>query len=245
LWVITRAHKNRRLLQSEGRFLPLAGLGSAAGDMFSPQLHGPLKHTGKSVSVTWRFMSRNQTRLPSSSDLYLGGGDQFVSRLVRRLPKFFFCCFPQSIQATTGMVPRLGHDRFLPNPFRIIIHQSSYHLTLYSLATNSVVKYTAEVKSSVESEPTFRRNMSPPSSELKSRPSKRQTDAQIKLSEPSSSPSFMRCRLKPSLHFPCYLVGLLFDPEDGGDMFLRKRWSAFTGPHGDTSHMTELFSVVT
>jgi len=29
-WVISRGHKNKRLLQSEGRFLPLAGLGAAA-----------------------------------------------------------------------------------------------------------------------------------------------------------------------------------------------------------------------
>jgi hypothetical protein len=67
------------------------------------------------------------------------------------------------------MVPRLGHDRFLPNPFRII-HQSSCHLTLYSLAIDSVVKREefrllgSNDVQSVESEPVFRRNMSPPSS---------------------------------------------------------------------------------
>jgi hypothetical protein len=44
--------------------------------------------------------------------------------------------FPQSLQENSGMVPRLGHDRFLPNPFRyIIIHLLSCHPTLYGLDT--------------------------------------------------------------------------------------------------------------
>jgi hypothetical protein len=34
----------------------------------------------------------------------------------------------------------LGHDRFLPNPFQFIVHQSSNHSTLYSADTESAVK---------------------------------------------------------------------------------------------------------
>jgi hypothetical protein len=34
----------------------------------------------------------------------------------------FVRCFPQSLQADSGIVPRLGHYRFLPNPCPIIIH---------------------------------------------------------------------------------------------------------------------------
>jgi len=36
---------------------------------------------------------------------------------------------------------KLGHDRFLPNPFQFIIHLSPFHSTLYSLSYwKSVVK---------------------------------------------------------------------------------------------------------
>jgi hypothetical protein len=31
--------------------------------------------------------------------------------------------FPQSLQANSGIILRLGHDRFLPNPFTFIIHK--------------------------------------------------------------------------------------------------------------------------
>jgi hypothetical protein len=38
----------------------------------------------------------------------------------------------------------LGHDRFLPNPFQIIIRLSLFHLTLYSLSYRKcVVKSTS------------------------------------------------------------------------------------------------------
>jgi hypothetical protein len=54
---------------------------------------------------------------------------------------------------------------------------------------------------SVESQSTFRRNMSPPSSESKNKPSR----------------NLQSCYL---LHAG-FLLGLFFDPEDAGDMFLR------------------------
>jgi hypothetical protein len=40
---------------------------------------------------------------------------------------------PQPLQANTGIVPQLGHYRFLSNSIQIIVHQSPYHSTLYSL----------------------------------------------------------------------------------------------------------------
>jgi hypothetical protein len=40
--------------------------------------------------------------------------------------------FPQSLQPNAMMISRLGHDNFLPNPFKFIIHRSSHHITLYS-----------------------------------------------------------------------------------------------------------------
>jgi hypothetical protein len=40
-----------------------------------------------------------------------------------------FRSFPYSADATEGILPRLGHDRFLRNPFQSIIHQSPCHST--------------------------------------------------------------------------------------------------------------------
>jgi hypothetical protein len=39
----------------------------------------------------------------------------------------------QSFQANACIVPQLGHEFFLPDPFQFIINHSSYHSTLYSL----------------------------------------------------------------------------------------------------------------
>jgi hypothetical protein len=56
------------------------------------------------------------------------------SQLPHDLPPFF--------QANAGIVAltQSVHDRFLPNPFQSIIHLSSYHSTLYSLASDSILK---------------------------------------------------------------------------------------------------------
>jgi hypothetical protein len=37
-------------------------------------------------------------------------------------------CFAQSVQANTGIVPRLGHDHFLPNLFQFFIDAALYSL---------------------------------------------------------------------------------------------------------------------
>jgi hypothetical protein len=47
---------------------------------------------------------------------------------------------PQSLRANVRMIPRLGQGRFLPDPFKIIIHLLSIHSTLYSLDAESAVK---------------------------------------------------------------------------------------------------------
>jgi hypothetical protein len=46
-----------------------------------------------------------------------------------------------SLYGRAGIVFLLCHGLFFPNPFRYIIQLSSYHSTLYSIATGSVVKY--------------------------------------------------------------------------------------------------------
>jgi hypothetical protein len=65
---------------------------------------------------------------------------------------------------------------------------------------------------SVESHPTFRRNISPPSSGSKNKLSKKPAWKQ--------AASTARVLLATSFHAG-FLLGLFFDPEDGGDMFLR------------------------
>jgi hypothetical protein len=57
-----------------------------------------------------------------SSDTLLIG----YSEVYRGFPQFF--------------AGKLGHHRFLPNPFLFTIYQSIHHSTLYTLATESVVK---------------------------------------------------------------------------------------------------------
>jgi hypothetical protein len=46
------------------------------------------------------------------------------------------------LQRISGIVSCLGHDRFLPNPFQLFIHQSFYCLKLYDFYAENVVKYT-------------------------------------------------------------------------------------------------------
>jgi hypothetical protein len=38
---------------------------------------------------------------------------------------------PESFQKIVGIIPEVGHDRFLTHPFQFIIHLSSYNSTLY------------------------------------------------------------------------------------------------------------------
>jgi hypothetical protein len=49
--------------------------------------------------------------------------------------------FSQSLQANAGIVPKLGHDRFLPYNLQLINHLLPCHSTLYILELlKSVVK---------------------------------------------------------------------------------------------------------
>jgi hypothetical protein len=87
---------------------------------------------------------------------------------------------------------------------------------------NCILGYNAV--QSVESQPMFRRNMSPPSLRLKSEVSK-----------------------KPEGRSTCYLLhigfllGLFFDPEDGGDMFPRNVGLFFNWLHSVISQKIKLF----
>jgi hypothetical protein len=90
-----------------------------------------------STDLNW-INELNQTccRSGDAHDLY-SGSVWFKSLLSWQR---FFCCFSQPLQSNDGIVPRIIYDRFLPNPFQIIIHMSSIHLILCSLATERVIK---------------------------------------------------------------------------------------------------------
>jgi hypothetical protein len=75
------------------------------------------------------------------------GGAWFEFRLVYRTPAVVsevIRGFTQYIPLNIGIVSLLGHNRFLPNSFRFIIHQSPYHFMLFSLDTNSVAKWNTK-----------------------------------------------------------------------------------------------------
>jgi hypothetical protein len=80
----------------------------------------------------------------SSNGLYLyTRGSQFESRLRHPLLWLkFFVDFLLSLQAKAGIVPWLGYDYFVPNPFQFIIQKSSYHLSNPNIDT--VVKWTTK-----------------------------------------------------------------------------------------------------
>jgi hypothetical protein len=62
---------------------------------------------------------------------------------------------PQSLWANIALVPRSGHDRFLPNPFQFISHRSSYH----SQAILSEISTTSEHKPHMKTNSKFENNM--------------------------------------------------------------------------------------
>jgi hypothetical protein len=51
-----------------------------------------------------------------------------------------FYDFPLSFKAIPSIVLQMGHSRFLSNLFQFLIQLSFYHLTLYGIATDSIVK---------------------------------------------------------------------------------------------------------
>jgi hypothetical protein len=79
--------------------------------------------SGKTLKLLfWRCLVRNSVRTSST-----------LTEVSHR--------FRQPLQANTGIVSQLSHGRLLTNPFQLVIHKLSYHLTPYSLETDSVGKW--------------------------------------------------------------------------------------------------------
>lgn len=66
----------------------------------------------------WLVLQRNSVRIPAATPTTF-------SWVVRR--------FSRSIYVNNWIVPRLGLERFLPDPLQFSIRQSSYHSALYSV----------------------------------------------------------------------------------------------------------------
>jgi hypothetical protein len=63
---------------------------------------------------------------------FCSGGVWFESEPEHQL-SWHVLFISHSLQAKARILPQLGHDHSLPNPFQFIIHQSSYHSTLCNL----------------------------------------------------------------------------------------------------------------
>jgi hypothetical protein len=64
------------------------------------------------------YMPRAAWFSSNAPDSYPGGA-QIESRPGHVLSWLRFLCFPQPLEAIPGIVPLLGHDCFLPNPFQL------------------------------------------------------------------------------------------------------------------------------
>jgi hypothetical protein len=86
-----------------------------------------------SIIVLMETSTERRGLVVNTATSYLGSAG-FKSRPGDRISSLiFFRSFPQFLQANAGRVPKIGHGRFLPNPFEFIIHLSPYHSTLYNL----------------------------------------------------------------------------------------------------------------
>jgi hypothetical protein len=93
---------------------------------------------GRSVNFVFSVQFWRWTRWCSSKDLdsFLEGAG-FDSRTEHRLSSQRFRGFRRFLQPNSRIVPRLGHELFLPNPFQFIIHHSLNHSALHSLDTST------------------------------------------------------------------------------------------------------------
>jgi hypothetical protein len=87
-----------------------------------------------SLAVQWQSLTVD---IDNSSDLYSGSA-RIESRLGHLLLYLGFFV----VSLSSGIISRLGHDRFFQDHFQFIIHWSSYQPRLCSPHTNSVAKQT-------------------------------------------------------------------------------------------------------
>jgi hypothetical protein len=98
-----------------------------------------IRHTSKRFNVI-NSLNRAAWYRGNAPGIYPGGSwlESRTGQLLSGLR--FFSFFPQSVQENGRMVPQLSHDHFLPKPFKFTIYLLSYHLTLFSLDSDSVTK---------------------------------------------------------------------------------------------------------
>jgi hypothetical protein len=99
------------------------------------------KFCKESCSINMNY-ERFQVLIAGNMGILFSG---FWCRLFRKhwLPRMrLIVVFPQSIQIHAGIILRLGHDRFLPNPFEFTNHLPRSHFTLYNLDITTHIRVT-------------------------------------------------------------------------------------------------------
>jgi hypothetical protein len=79
----------------------------------------------------WRTSSERRGRVVSCPASY-PGGPRFKSRVGNRV-SWGCSCFPNSLKENAGIIPKVGHDRLLLNPFHFFIYLTPFHSLLYNL----------------------------------------------------------------------------------------------------------------
>jgi hypothetical protein len=120
-------------------------------ELFTRDNKNKLKHDNKMLCskgvhfVRWSLTPLTITKDAYRKEEYSGNTvDLFLEGCFVRIsvgtPAIFnevFHNVPWTLQANTVIVLQLGHDRFLLNPLKFIIHQSSYHPPLFNRNTDS------------------------------------------------------------------------------------------------------------
>jgi hypothetical protein len=123
-------------------------------ELFSRYNKNKLKHYNTMLSskgvhfVLWSLnaLNYNKRSLPKEEnsgntvDLFLEGCSVRISVGTPAIFTKDFHNAPWTLQANTAIVSRSGHDPFLLNSFKFIIHQSSYHPTLFNRNIDSGVQ---------------------------------------------------------------------------------------------------------
>jgi hypothetical protein len=126
-WLWSREHKQ----PCSPRAMSALTLGPRNGPSRARQYHNITKCN--SFRVSSHLSCRHTDEWNQHLTIYNGIRVMLSSNLGQDIiyPTEVIRGFPQSLQAHSRKVPQPGYDRFRPSPFQFIIHQTSYHLTIF------------------------------------------------------------------------------------------------------------------
>jgi hypothetical protein len=95
----------------------------------------PLMYLSSEAQQVRCFHTRDQASSCSANALYLCSVvcSVWISAGILTLLTKFIYGYSQSSEANSGIVPEIGHDRFLSDSFQSIVYESSSHSTLRKL----------------------------------------------------------------------------------------------------------------